>query len=443
MKRFFRVQSPARLISLGFAATILLGSALLMLPCSVRDGAELKYIDALYTSTSAVCVTGLIAVDAGDTFTSFGQVILALLIQIGGLGVITIAIAVLTWTKHKIGLRERAAVRDSLAATQIGGVVRLMRFIVSTTFVIEFIGAVLLSIVFVPEFGFFKGIWYGIFHSVSSFCNAGIDILGGKGNEFASLTAYAGNPLVIITVSLLIVSGGIGFLTWDDIRKHKFRLREYRLQSKIILSATAILIILPAVWFFFFDFSSESTGRRILMSLFMAITPRTAGSNTADLNSMTSASKFITILLMLTGGASGSTAGGIKINTVTLLFIAMISIFRRNRDVNVFRRRISDAIIRRAAAVASLYITLWALGGIAISAIEGLPVLDCLYETASAIGTVGLSLGITPALSTASRIILTAFMFIGRMGGITFAFATIIKKNDPTARLPEEKINVG
>ena len=349
----------------------------------------------------------------------------------------------LTWTKHKIGLHERAAVRDSLAATQIGGVVRLMRFIVSTTFVIEFIGAVLLSIVFVPEFGFFKGVWYGIFHSVSSFCNAGIDILGGKGNEFASLTAYAGNPLVIITVSLLIVSGGIGFLTWDDIRKHKFRLREYRLQSKIILSATAILIILPAVWFFFFDFSSESTGRRILMSLFMAITPRTAGSNTADLNSMTSASKFITILLMLTGGASGSTAGGIKINTVTLLFIAMISIFRRNRDVNVFRRRISDAIIRRAAAVASLYITLWALGGIAISAIEGLPVLDCLYETASAIGTVGLSLGITPTLSTASRIILTAFMFIGRMGGITFAFATIIKKNDPTARLPEEKINVG
>ena len=242
---------------------------------------------------------------------------------------------------------------------------------------------------------------------------------------------------------MLIVSGGIGFLTWDDIRKHKFRLREYRLQSKIILSATAIFIILPAVWFFFFDFSSESTGRRILMSLFMAITPRTAGSNTADLNSMTSASKFITILLMLTGGASGSTAGGIKINTVTVLFIAMISIFRRNRDVNVFRRRISDAIIRRAAAVASLYITLWALGGIAISAIEGLPVLDCLYETASAIGTVGLSLGITPTLSTASRIILTAFMFIGRMGGITFAFATIIKKNDPTARLPEEKINVG
>ena len=175
----------------------------------------------------------------------------------------------------------------------------------------------------------------------------------------------------------------------------------------------------------------------------MAITPRTAGSNTADLNSMTSASKFITILLMLTGGASGSTAGGIKINAVTLLFIAMISIFRRNRDVNVFRRRISDAIIRRAAAVASLYITLWALGGIAISAIEGLPVLDCLYETASAIGTVGLSLGITPTLSTASRIILTAFMFIGRMGCITFAFATIIKKNDPTARLPEEKINVG
>lgn len=443
MRNFFKKISVEQGMILAFLAVILIGSFLLSLPCASDSGEWTRYGDALFTSVSATCVTGLVVVDTAAHWSLFGQIVILLLIQIGGLGVITIAIAVLTWTKHKIGLRERAAVRDSLAATQIGGVVRLMRFIVSTTFVIEFIGAVLLSIVFVPEFGFFKGIWYGIFHSVSSFCNAGIDILGGKGNEFASLTAYAGNPLVIITVSLLIVSGGIGFLTWDDIRKHKFRLREYRLQSKIILSVTAILIILPAVWFFFFDFSSESTGRRILMSLFMAITPRTAGSNTADLNSMTSASKFITILLMLTGGASGSTAGGIKINTVTVLFIAMISIFRRNRDVNVFRRRISDAIIRRAAAVASLYITLWALGGIGISAIEGLPVLDCLYETASAIGTVGLSLGITPTLSTASRIILTAFMFIGRMGGITFAFATIIKKNDPTARLPEEKINVG
>ena len=363
--------------------------------------------------------------------------------QIGGLGVITIAIGVTTWTKHKIGLHERTAVRDSLAATQIGGVVRLMRFIVTVTFVIEFIGALLLSIAFIPKFGFFKGLWYGIFHSVSSFCNAGFDVMGGKGNEYASLTAYAANPLVNITVMFLIVSGGIGFLTWDDVRKHKWRLREYRLQSKIILSATAILIILPALWFFFFDFSGESAGKRVLLSLFQAITPRTAGSNTADLTKMKSGSQFLMMLLMLVGGASGSTAGGIKINTVTVLFIAMLSIFKRNKDVTVFRRRISDGIIRRAAAVAALYITLWVIGGVTISAIENLPVFDCLFETASAIGTVGLTLGLTPTLGAASRTILTIFMFVGRMGGITFAFATIIRKNDPSARLPEEKINVG
>ena len=267
--------------------------------------------------------------------------------------------------------------------------------------------------------------------------------MGGKGNEYASLTAYAANPLVNITVMFLIVSGGIGFLTWDDVRKHKWRLREYRLQSKIILSATAILIILPALWFFFFDFSGESAGKRVLLSLFQAITPRTAGSNTADLTKMKSGSQFLMMLLMLVGGASGSTAGGIKINTVTVLFIAMLSIFKRNKDVTVFRRRISDGIIRRAAAVAALYITLWVIGGVTISAIENLPVFDCLFETASAIGTVGLTLGLTPTLGAASRTILAIFMFVGRMGGITFAFATIIRKNDPSARLPEEKINVG
>lgn len=428
---------------LAFMAVIILGSFLLTLPFASNDGKWTNYGDALFTAVTSTCVTGLVVVDTAAHWSLFGQIVILVLIQIGGLGVITVAIAVTTWTKHKIGLHERTAVRDSLAATQIGGVVRLMRFIVATTFVLELVGAILLSIVFVPDYGFFKGVWCGIFHSVSSFCNAGLDILGGAGNEYASMTAYASNPLLNITVMFLVVAGGIGFLTWDDMRKHKFRLHEYRLQSKIILTATSVFILVPAIWFFFVDFSGEETGTRILKSLFMAITPRTAGSNTADLNAMSASSRFLTIALMLTGGASGSAAGGIKINTVSLLFIAMISIFRRNRDVTVFRRRISDATVRRAAAVASLYVTLWAVGGMAISAIDGLPIDECLYETASAIGTVGLSLGITPSLSVASRIIVMAFMFFGRMGGITFAFATIIKKNDPTARLPEEKVNVG
>ena len=283
MRNFFKKISVAQGMILAFMAVILIGSFLLSLPISSVSGEWTNYGDAIFTSVSATCVTGLVAVDTAAHWSLFGQIVILLLIQIGGLGVITIAIGVTTWTKHKIGLHERTAVRDSLAATQIGGVVRLMRFIVTTTFVIELIGALLLSIAFIPKFGFFKGLWYGIFHSVSSFCNAGFDILGGKGNEFVSLTAYAANPLVSITIMLLIVSGGIGFLTWDDIRKHKWHLREYRLQSKIILSATAVLIILPALWFFFFDFSGETAGKRVLLSLFQAITPRTAGSNTADL----------------------------------------------------------------------------------------------------------------------------------------------------------------
>ena len=442
MKNPLKKISVSQIIILGFIAVILMGSLLLSLPIASRDMQWTSYADALFTAVSSTCVTGLVVVDTATKWSLFGQIVILVLIQIGGLGVITVAMTIMMITKKRIGLQERAAVRDSLSANQLGGVVRLMRFILAVTFCIEIAGAILLSFAFVPKYGFFRGVWYGIFHSVSSFCNAGFDLLG-RGNEFCSLTDYAADPLVNITIMFLIISGGIGFLTWQDIKEHKLRFSKYRMQTKVILVATATLIMLPAIWFFFIDFSDKPISERILLSLFQAVTPRTAGSNTADLNAMSDGSRAIMIMLMLTGGASGSTAGGIKINTVSVLALAMVSIFKRNKDVNAFRRRISDETIRKAAAVASLYIALWVAGGIAISAMENLPLSACLYETASAIGTVGLSLGITRTLSLGSRAILSSFMFIGRIGGMTFAFAAIIKKNDPTARMPEGKINIG
>lgn len=442
MKGLFKKISVSQVVILGFLAVIAAGSLLLSLPFASKDGQWTKYSDSLFTAVSSVCVTGLVVVDTATKWSFFGQFVIMLLIQTGGLGIITVVITIITFTHRKIGLHERAAIRDSLSLPQIGGVIRFVRFVLATTLIIEAAGAIALSVAFIPDFGFFKGVWYGIFHSVSSFCNAGFDLMG-EGAPFSSLTAYSANPLVNITVMFLIISGGIGFLTWDDVKKHKLKFSAYRMQTKMIIVATAALIILPATWFFFVDFADKPMGERILMSLFQSVTPRTAGSNTADLNAMAESSRFLLVALMLIGGASGSTAGGMKINTFGILFVTSVSLFKRNKDVNAFRRRISDETIRKAAAVAAMYILLFLLGGIAISEIDNLPVLSALYETASAVGTVGLSLGVTPTLSIGSRVILMALMFFGRMGGITFAFATIIRKNEPTARMPEDKLNVG
>ena len=442
MKGLFKKISVSQVVILGFLAVIAAGSLLLSLPFASKDGQWTKYSDSLFTAVSSVCVTGLVVVDTATKWSFFGQFVIMLLIQIGGLGIITVVITIITFTHRKIGLHERAAIRDSLSLPQIGGVIRFVRFVLATTLIIEAAGAIALSVAFIPDFGFFKGVWYGIFHSVSSFCNAGFDLMG-EGAPFSSLTAYSANPLVNITVMFLIISGGIGFLTWDDVKKHKLKFSAYRMQTKMIIVATAALIILPAIWFFFVDFADKPMGERILMSLFQSVTPRTAGSNTADLNAMAESSRFLLVALMLIGGASGSTAGGMKINTFGILFVTSVSLFKRNKDVNAFRRRISDETIRKAAAVAAMYILLFLLGGIAISEIDNLPVLSALYETASAVGPVGLSLGVTPTLSIGSRVILMALMFFGRMGGITFAFATIIRRNEPTARLPEDKLNVG
>ena len=406
-----------QIMILGFAGVILLGALVLMLPIAAASHTWTPFHEALFTSTSAVCVTGLVVQDTGSYWSGFGQTVIMLLIQVGGLGVITAAVTFLMLSGRNISLKERSAMQDAISAPAVGGIVRLTRFILKGTFLVELVGALALLPAFCRDYGL-RGVWMAIFHSVSAFCNAGFDILGRADALYPSLTAYMADPLVNIVIMLLIVVGGIGFLTWDDVCTHRLHLRRYRMQSKVILSATVILIALPALLFFLTDFAKLPAGQRVLASLFQAVTPRTAGYNTADLTKMSDTSQAVTILLMLTGGAPGSTAGGIKVTTLAVL-------------------------AANAAAILLLYLGLTFAGAAVISAAENLPLGACLYETASAAGTVGLTLGLTPQLGTLSQGILILLMFFGRVGGLTLIYAAFSGHDLTYARYPKEMITVG
>ena len=431
-----------QIMILGFAGVILLGALVLMLPLSAARRAWTPFSQALFTSTSAVCVTGLAVQDTGTYWSSFGQGVILLLIQVGGLGVITAAVTFLMLSGKNISLQERSAMQDAISAPAVGGIVRLTRFILRGTFLVELVGALALLPAFCRDYGL-RGVWMAVFHSVSAFCNAGFDILGRTGTLYPSLTAYAADPLVNIVIMLLIVVGGIGFLTWDDVCTHGLHLRRYRMQSKVILSVSAVLIVLPALLFFLTDFAGLPTGQRILASLFQAVTPRTAGYNTVDLTEMSDTSRAVTILLMLTGGAPGSTAGGMKVTTLAVLAANAVAAFFRREDPQLFRRRLEPSAVRNAAAILLLYLALTVAGAAVIGAVEGLPLGACLYETASAAGTVGLTLGLTPQLGTLSQGILILLMFFGRVGGLTLIYAAFSGHDLTYARYPKEKITVG
>ena len=434
--------SSFQVILLGFAGVILLGALLLMLPISSAERVITPFNEALFTSTSAVCVTGLVVKDTGSYWSSFGQAVIITLIQIGGLGVVTIAASFSMLAGRRISLMQRSTMQDAISAPKVGGIVKLTKFIITGTFIIEAVGAVSMMPVFCKNFGA-KGIWMSVFHSVSAFCNAGFDILGTEGNQFCSLTPYTSNPVINITVMLLIVIGGIGFLTWDDICNNKFKIKKYSMQSKIILLTSLILILLPAIYFFIFDYSDYSIGNRLLASLFQSITTRTAGFNTTDLTKLTRPSQAIMIFLMLVGGSPGSTAGGLKTTTMAVLILNAFACFKRKENVCAFGRRIDDSVIKNAATIVMMYITLFFIGGVSICTIEKLPLVASLFETASAIGTVGLTLGITPKLSLASQIILIILMYLGRVGGLTLIYATLSVKKQINAKLPLDKITVG
>lgn len=437
--------SSFQVIILGFAAVILTGSLLLTLPQATAGPGRAGFLDALFTSVSAVCVTGLVVQDTASYWSGFGQFVILTLIQIGGMGVVTIAVSIAMISGRKISLMQRSTMQEAISAHHVGGIVKLTGFILRTTLIVEALGAALLASVFIRDFGLLRGLWYGLFHSVSAFCNAGFDLLG-RGAPYSSLTAYADSALLNLTIAGLIIVGGIGFLTWEDVKTHRWRLHAYRMQSKVILSMSCALILLPALFFYFCEFSEwsgMSAGARALASLFQAVTPRTAGFNTVNLAAMGETSLSVMILLMLTGGSPGSTAGGMKTTTVAVLLLSALSVFQRRENMRCFGRRVETEAVRSAAAILLMYLLLFLLGGLAISQIEGLPVLDCLFEAASAIGTVGLTLGVTPGLGTASRLILIGLMFFGRVGGLTLVFAALSGKRQYASKLPKEKITVG
>ena len=430
-----------QIIIIGFSGVIIFGTFLLMLPFSSRSGLATPFFEALFTSTSAVCVTGLIIHDTATYWSVFGQIVILLLIQIGGMGVITVAASFAMISGRKISLMQRSTMQEAISAPKVGGIVRLTGFIVRGTLVMELLCAAVMAPVFCRDFGK-KGLWMALFHSVSAFCNAGFDLLGVR-TPFSSLTSYAANPVINFTIMFLIVVGGIGFLTWDDIRANRLHLRKYRMQSKVILCTTVVLLIVPAMYFYFFEFDDLTRKERLLSSLFQAVTPRTAGFNTVELTDLSEAGQFITIALMLIGGSPGSTAGGLKTTTIAVLFTTAISTFRRRENANIFGRRIDDDVVKNATTISLMYITLCCTGGLIISVSEGLPMITCLFETASAVGTVGLSLGITPELKLLSRVVLILLMFFGRVGGLTLIFAALSGVQKKVSKLPKEKITVG
>lgn len=450
MRHIFKINrhlSSSQIIIMGFMLVILTGSILLMLPFSTKSGTGASFADALFTAASATCVTGLVVQDTAAYWSVFGQAVILILIQIGGMGVVTIAVAIAVISGRKIGLMQRSTMQEAIAAPSVGGIVRMTGFILKATILIELSGALLMMPVFWKDFRFLKGTWYALFHSISAFCNAGFDLMGSR-EEFSSLTAYSGNGLINAVVIGLIIIGGIGFLTWDDIRWNGIHLKRYRMQSKVILLTTVILIVLPFLFFFFGEFKKNTwdgmtVGERVWVALFQAVTPRTAGFNTVDLSLFSESGQVIIMILMLIGGSPGSTAGGMKTTTIAVLFITLVSVFRRKEDSECFGRRIAEETIKSAAVILLMYLSLFLFGGIAISCIEQLPILTCLFETASAIGTVGLTLGITSELGTASRLILISLMFLGRVGGLTLVFAAFSDKARYLSKLPKEKITVG
>ena len=429
-------------IILGFAGVILAGTVLLMLPVSSQSGTAAPFGDALFTATSAVCVTGLVVRDTASCWSGFGQAVILAMIQIGGLGVVTVAASFALLSGRKISLLQRSAMQEAITAPKMGGIVRLTGFILRMTFLFEAAGALALAPVFCKEYRI-RGVWMAVFHSVSAFCNAGFDVMGTKDAPFVSLTSYAGQPALNTAVMLLIVIGGIGFLTWEDLRTNRFRFSRYRMQSKVILVTSAVLIVAPAVFFFFAEFKRLPMGERILASLFQAVTPRTAGFNTADLTAMSGAGKAVIVGLMLIGGSPGSTAGGMKTTTAAVLIANAVTVFRRKEDAHFFGRRLESGAVRNASTILLLYLVLFVSGGIVISLAEGLPVGACLFEAASAIGTVGLSMGITPALGAVSRTVLILLMFFGRVGGLTLIYAALSGTKRVSYKLPQERITVG
>lgn len=439
--------STTKIIAVGYVLVITIGTILLMLPVSGRNHEPVPFMDAWFTATSATCVTGLVTHDTYTYWSSFGQAVLLVLIQIGGMGFMTIAISAMTLTRKKIGLSQRLLMQESVGAPQVAGVVRMSRLILGGTVFFEGLGALLLSFYYIPRLGFGKGLYFSVFHSISAFCNAGIDLMGYY-QPSSSLITAADSYLVGITIAGLILVGGIGFLVWEDALRWKWHISRYRLHSKVVLAAAVALVAGGTLFMFLFEYGKPSMegknlGEQILCSFFQAVTPRTAGFNTMDLNQLSPSSQMLMVCLMFIGGSPGSTAGGIKTTTMTILLLTIWTEFKKRKDVELFKRRVEGEVIRHAACILMFYGSLAFVSSMIICAVEGIGAKEVIFEVVSALCTVGLSLGITAEVGMLSHVILILLMFIGRVGGITILIAFSSRLSAIPSKLPAEKIAVG
>ena len=445
-----------KILALGFMSVILVGGILLALPFCNKQ--PIAFIDALFTSTTAVCVTGLVTVTPSVQFTLVGQVILLVLIQVGGLGIIACATGFLLILRRQITVRERIVIQETYNMESPGGMVAMIRRVIKGTLVVEAVGGVLYAFQFVPEYGLPKGIWYSIFHAVSAFCNAGVDILGDS-----SLQKYVGNPIINITTILLVIVSGIGFTVWQDVITNGKRIYQrevpkrwwftrLRLHSKLAIVTTLILLISGTVGIFLMERTNPDTIGNLslrgkwMASLFQSVTTRTAGFATVSQAGLRDQSKFFCSILMFIGGSPGGTAGGVKTTTVAMIILTCLSVFRGGEQVECFGRRLSAKNIRMGFAVVMTAVTVLFAGTIAITILESeAPFIDILYEAVSAVGTVGLTADLTPKLSTASHIVLIIMMYIGRIGPISLAllFGGMSKSKERMRELPERRIMVG
>lgn len=444
-KRF----TPVQIIAIGFAAIILIGAFLLSLPVATIDGVKTPFIDCIFTSTSAVCVTGLVTVDTGTYWSYFGKTVIMMLIQIGGLGFMSFATLIALIAGKRITLKERLLIRESMSVSSLQGIVRFARYILTFTFSIELIGALFLSIQFIPEFGLAKGIYYSIFHAVSAFCNAGFDLMGG----YSSVTGYSGNALIILTLSALIIIGGLGFYVWDDLYNYKIN-RRLSLQTKVVISMSLFLIVFGFVMFFIFEYANPATLKdmsmkdKLLSAFFASVSPRTAGFNSIDLAGMSMASVLLTIILMFIGGSPGSTAGGIKTSTAGVLLLTVMSVIKGREDTEVFKKKISKETVYKAFAVVVIALGLVFIVTVLLTITEsgaGVPFEQYLFEATSAFGTVGLTMGLTQKLTSIGKMIVALTMYAGRIGPLTLLVAIAIRSDNKanSIKYPEGKILVG
>ena len=439
--------SQGQFIAIGFILMILIGAILLDTPMASRSGQSIGFLSALFTATSASCVTGLVVADTATQWTLFGQIVVLILIQIGGLGFISIGVFFSIILRRKIGLRERGLMMESTNALQLGGIVKFARRIVAGTAIVEGVGALLLMIRFIPEFGILKGIWYGIFHSVSAFCNGGFDLMGAKYGKYSSLVAYYDDPLVNIVIMSLIVIGGIGFVVWGDLLKNRWHFKKYLLHTKIVLLMSTILIFGGALLFYWAErngvLKGMSVSGQILSSLFASVTARTAGFNTVDTAAMSGASKLLTTALMFIGGSPGSTAGGIKTTTLFVLLMGVKKNVTGAYGIQAFGKRLEDDALATASIIATLNMGITIIAIFIVMGMQPFAMQDVVFEAFSASGTVGITAGITRDLNTVSRILMIMLMYLGRVGSLSFALAFMESKKKPKVMLPKESISIG